>query len=86
MSEKLESETPVAAVTTCSASSLPRWRFHKIRNRNGWIGIVDTHHKDAGHIAGWVRPEDAELTLAALNHFRTNAATHAPGANEKPLK
>jgi hypothetical protein len=61
---------------TCSASSLPRWRFHKIRNTNGWIGIVDTHHEDAGHIAGWVRPEDSELALAALNHFQPNTQDH----------
>lgn len=73
MSKQKKSEMPVAAATPCSASSLPRWRFHKIRNTNGWIGIVDTHHEDAGHIAGWVRPEDSKLALAALNHFQPNS-------------
>jgi hypothetical protein len=50
-------------------SKTPRWRFHKIHDTNGWIGIVDTHHEDAGHITSWVRPEDSELVLAALNYF-----------------
>lgn len=55
-----------------SAKPPPRWRAHNVRNARGWVGIVDTHHKDAGHIAGWVRPEDAELALAALNHFQAS--------------
>jgi hypothetical protein len=55
-----------------------RWKFHETRNTQGWVGIVDTHHEDAGHISGWVRPEDSELALAALNHFPQNAIGHGP--------
>ena len=63
------STTKQESDTRRHARLVGRWREHAIRNKNGWVGIIDTQHPDAGHIAGWIRPEDLELTLAALNHF-----------------
>jgi hypothetical protein len=60
---------------TCK--TMKRWKKHKIRNTAGWIGIVDTHHEDAGHITAWVRPEDVTIVLAALNFSPSNDQVEA---------